>query len=80
VLGDEGLVIQAALNGLGIGLVDRHLVEEPLREGRLVAAADTPPLVRGTAWYLVAPGDRAAEPAVAALASWLLAEADGPML
>jgi LysR family transcriptional regulator, glycine cleavage system transcriptional activator len=80
VLGDEGLVIQAALNGLGVALVDRRLAEEPLREGRLVAATDLSPLVRGTAWYLVAPADRASDPPLAALAAWLLAEADGPML
>lgn len=80
VLGDDGLVIQAALNGLGVGLVDRRLAEEPLREGRLVVAAEAAPLVRGTAWYLVAPADRAAEPPFAALARWLLAEADGPVL
>jgi LysR family glycine cleavage system transcriptional activator len=80
VLGDDGLVIQAALNGLGVGLVDRRLAGEPLRDGRLVAAADLPPLIRGTAWYLVAPADRAGDPPVAALAQWLLAEADGTML
>ncbi len=80
VFGDDGLVIQAALNGLGIGLVDRRLAEEPLREGRLVAVADIAPLVRGTAWYLVAAADRADDPPFAAFARWLLAEADGPML
>jgi LysR family glycine cleavage system transcriptional activator len=80
VLGDDGLIIQAALNGLGVGLVDRRLAEEPLREGRLVAASDAAPLIRGTAWYLVAPADRAGEAPFAALARWLLAEADGPVL
>jgi DNA-binding transcriptional LysR family regulator len=80
VLGDDGLVIQAALNGLGVGLVDRRLVEEPLREGRLVAAAEAAPFVRGTAWYLVAAAERTADPPFAALARWLLAEADGPVL
>ncbi len=80
VLGDDGLVIQAALNGLGVGLIDRRLAEEKLREGRLVSATDAPPLIRGTAWYLVAPADCAADPSFTALAQWLLAEADGPML
>ncbi len=79
-LGDDGLVLQAAVNGLGVGLVDRRLAEEPLREGRLVAASDRPPLLRGTAWYLVAAADRAAAPPVAALIGWLLAEAEGPAL
>jgi LysR family glycine cleavage system transcriptional activator len=80
VFGDDGLVVQAALNGLGVGLVDRRLVEEPLRGGRLVAATDAAPLIRGTAWYLVAPAERADDPAFAAFARWLLAEAEGPML
>lgn len=78
--GDDGLALQAAENGLGVALLDRRLAEEKLREGRLVAATALPPLVRGTAWYLVAPAARAAEPPFAALARWLLAEADGPML
>ncbi len=78
--GDDGLVLQAAENGLGVALLDRRLAEEKLREGRLVAATLHPPLVRGTAWYLVAPATRAAEPPFAALARWLLAEADGPVL
>lgn len=80
VLGDDGLVMQAALNGLGVGLVDRRLAEEPLHLGRLVAPSGAAPLIRGTAWYLVAPADRAGEPPLAALAAWLLAETDGPML
>jgi LysR family transcriptional regulator, glycine cleavage system transcriptional activator len=80
VFGDDGLIMQAALNGLGVGLVDRHLAEERLREGRLVAATDLPPVVRGTAWYLVAQPGRAAEAPLAALIDWLLEEADGPML
>ncbi|MDA8050190.1 MAG: LysR substrate-binding domain-containing protein [Rhodospirillales bacterium] len=80
LFGDEGLVIQAAQNGLGVALVDRHLAEEQLGVGRLVAATGLPPLVRGTAWYLVAPATSVADPLLASLTRWLLAEADGPML
>ncbi len=75
-LADEGLVIQAALNGLGAALVDRHLVEPALREGRLVLLDDRPAWRPGTAWYLVHGG--ATRP-LGAFADWLLAETAGPM-
>jgi len=75
-LADEGLVIQAALNGLGVALVDRHLIEPALREGRLVLLDDRQPWRPGTAWYLVH-----ADPTrpLAAFADWLLQETAGPM-
>lgn len=75
-LADEGLVIQAALNGLGVALVDRHLIEPALREGRLVLLDDRPAWRPGTAWYLVH-----ADPtrSLAAFADWLLQECAGPM-
>ena len=75
-LADEGLVIQAALNGLGVGLVDRHLIEPALREGRLVLLDDRPAWRPGTAWYLVHT-DRTRP--LAAFADWLLQECAGPM-
>lgn len=77
--GDDGLTLQAAENGLGVALLDRHLAAEKLRQGRLVAATHQPPLVRGTAWYLVAPAARSEEAPFKALAQWLLGEAEGPM-
>lgn len=75
-LADEGLVIQAALNGLGVALVDRHLIEPALREGRLVLLDDRPAWRPGTAWYLV---HGAGTPSLTALAQWLLQETTGPM-
>ena len=73
-LGDEGLVVQAALNSLGLALVDRHVVEEPLNQGRLVTPFEAPPWRRGTAWYLVYRGAHDRETGLAAVRDWLLAE------
>ncbi|HEV2673985.1 MAG TPA: LysR substrate-binding domain-containing protein [Aliidongia sp.] len=75
-LADDGLVIQAALNGIGVALVDRHLVESALREGKLVLLDDRPAWRPGTAWYLVH-GERT--PPLTAFAQWLLQESAGPM-
>ncbi|MGO8919620.1 MAG: LysR substrate-binding domain-containing protein [Stellaceae bacterium] len=77
--GDDGLVMQAALNGLGIALLDRHLADGPLREGRLVAPFDVPAWERGTAWYLVFEEARRHEESMTALLDWLLDEIAGPM-
>ena len=76
ILADEGLVIQAALNGIGVGLVDRHLVEPALREGKLVLLDDRPAWRPGTAWYLV---HGQSTRSLAAFADWLLLECAGPM-
>jgi DNA-binding transcriptional LysR family regulator len=70
--GDERLVIDAALGGLGIALCDRALVAEPLAAGRLVAPLEPLEMVRGTAWFLVY--RTPAAPATAALREWLLDE------
>ena len=75
-LADDGLVIQAALNGLGVALVDRHLIEPALREGKLVLLDDRPPWRPGTAWYLVhGPRTRPLD----VFGAWLLQETAGPM-
>jgi LysR family glycine cleavage system transcriptional activator len=75
-LADDGLVIQAALNGVGAALADRNLVEPALREGRLVLLDTRPAWQPGTAWYLVhGPTTRP----LAAFAAWLLDECAGPM-
>lgn len=76
-LGGDGLVIQAALNELGIALLDRHLASGYLHEGRLVSAFATPVWRRGTAWYLVFEEARREEESVTALLDWMLYSAKG---
>ena len=54
------LPAQAALNGIGIALADRSLVEGELQiRPPPIAPIAAPPLVRGTAWYFVHPQGRA---------------------
>ncbi|WP_434032714.1 LysR substrate-binding domain-containing protein [Cupriavidus sp. a3] len=50
--GNTTLPIQAAIKGLGYALADVNLIEEELREARLVAPLKEPGMVRGTGWYL----------------------------
>jgi LysR family glycine cleavage system transcriptional activator len=78
--GDERLVLDAALGGLGIALCDRALVGERLAEGRLVAPLEPHELVRGTAWFLVYARSSRRLDAIAACRDWLLEESDGPLL
>jgi DNA-binding transcriptional LysR family regulator len=69
---DDGLVIQAALNGLGIALVDRHLAATYVQDGRLIKALDVPVWEPGTGWYLVFDETRRGEEGLTALLDWML--------
>ena len=67
--------LQAAINGLGVALGRRAFVEEDLAAGRLVDPFGIH-LPQETAFYVVAPQERADEPAIAAFRSWILDQAD----
>ena len=69
------LPLHAALNGLGVALVDLTLVGEHIEAGRLVCVTSTAPLTRGTGYYLIHASGREKEPGVAAFSRWLSAEA-----
>ena len=75
--GDDGLVMQAALNGLGVALLDRNLAYTYLHDGRLVSAFAAPTWERGTAWYLVFEEARRDEESMTALLDWVLDAARG---
>jgi LysR family glycine cleavage system transcriptional activator len=77
--GDTRLAIDAALHGLGFALVDRHLIDAQLADGRLVAPFAAESWRRGTAWYFVHGSARQAEPPIRALREWLLGETEGSM-
>ena len=64
---------QAAIAGLGIGLLPEFLITEELARGDLVRALDLP-LSSAEAYYLAWPADRAEYPPLAAFRDWLLAE------
>jgi LysR family glycine cleavage system transcriptional activator len=67
------LVLQAAINGAGVGIGRRQLVEGEVAAGRLVVpfALELPDQC---AYYFVAPEASAEAPKVAAFRTWLLAE------
>lgn len=67
------MVIQAAVAGLGVGILPRFLIESELASGALVVPFDRP--VRSThAYYLVYPEQKRDLPALKAFREWLLAE------
>jgi LysR family transcriptional regulator, glycine cleavage system transcriptional activator len=67
------LVLQAALNGAGVGIGRRQLVEAEVASGRLVAPFDLQ-LPDACAYYFVAPEALADQPKVGAFRDWLLGE------
>lgn len=64
-------LIQAAVAGVGVGLVPHCLVEDELRNGTLVVPFDAP-LDTGLSYYLFVPPHRSLPPSLAALKDWLL--------
>ena len=66
-------IVQAALHGLGVGLVPDYLVADELAEGRLKPALDGPEQSLGAYW-LVWPEERREAPALAAFRTWLEGE------
>ncbi len=65
------LSLQAALDGLGIAIGRRPLVDDDLAAGRLVAPFETC-LTTGDSYYLVCPEHTARLPKVVAFRGWLL--------
>lgn len=66
-------LIQAAIAGIGIGLVPRFLVEEEINSGALVIPVDAP-LVTGLGYYLFVPPHKTLPPSLTSLKEWLLAQ------
>jgi LysR family glycine cleavage system transcriptional activator len=74
VFNDASLMLQAAVEGLGIALGRRSLVAEDLRARRLVRVSSIA-LKTPESYWLAAPRARADDPSVRAFRTWLLAEA-----
>lgn len=68
------MLIEAAIHGIGIGLIPRFLVEDELRRGLLVEAGQ-PFHWGGLGYYLVHPAGRADHAPLAAFREWLAGEA-----
>ncbi len=81
-LGDTNLVIQAALNGLGVALAWNTLVADEVERGALVRLLGLS-LPSARAYYLVVPSYRLGVARVEAFRQWLMAQAaqvDAPAL
>jgi len=71
---DPGLVLSAAIDGVGVAIASKPLIEAEVTAGRLVVPFDI--LIRRTqAYYLVAPEAIAERPIVNAFRRWLCSEA-----
>jgi len=69
---NAAMTVEAAAAGLGVALASRHLVEDQLRSGRLVAPLDVAPPHAHSCYYLVYPPERADSPKIAAFRDWVL--------
>ncbi|MBD3897282.1 transcriptional regulator GcvA [Halomonas sp. ML-15] len=67
---DETHGIAAALDGQGVALMSRYLIEEELRQGRLVQPFG--PEIQAAPFHLVYPPERLEEPAIAAVRDWIM--------
>ncbi len=70
---DYSVVIKAALEGQGIALGWRHIVDPLLEQGRLVTAVPNT-VVTDNPFYILAPGHLPLSPATVSLRDWLIAE------
>ena len=73
---DAGLVLQAAIEGQGVGLGRMALAEEDIRAGRLVKPFQLT-IPGKLAYYVCYPAEREGQPKIAAFRDWLLAEVRG---
>jgi LysR family glycine cleavage system transcriptional activator len=71
---DSGLVLSAAIDGVGIALASKPLIEAEVAAGRLVIPFEIV-IRRPQAYFLVSPEAVADRPAVRAFRTWLLEEA-----
>ena len=71
---DSGLVLSAAIDGVGVALASKPLIEAEVAAGRLVELFDIV-IRRPQAYFLVIPDGVAGQPVVRAFRAWLLDEA-----
>lgn len=74
--GQSNMVVQAAIEGLGVALGRDTLVAEALAEGRLVPLFDLAPVASDYSYWFVCPESGLADPAVKSFHDWVLQEAE----
>ena len=75
VMDDTNVLIQAAMDGLGVALGSTHFVADRLESGRLVRPFDTV-LHKEGAYYIVCPKEHLERKEVRAFRDWLLEQSD----
>jgi len=75
---NASLVHEAAIDGLGVALALRPLVDSDIEEGRLVVPIERAVPTR-FAYYLVTPESLIAHPAASTFRRWLMAQAEGQL-
>lgn len=73
IFGDDTLLVQAALNGLGIAPLDCRLLSELIRNRQLVTLGDAKTSM-GAGWYLVFRTTERSEERLNAVMDWFLSE------
>ncbi|MDH6234515.1 LysR family glycine cleavage system transcriptional activator [Mesorhizobium soli] len=68
---DSGLLLKAVLAGQGAGLLPAALVQDDLRDGRLVQLFPSANMEE-FAYYLVCPNNKQSQPKIAAFRDWIL--------
>jgi len=72
---DASMLIQAAIDGLGVALTRKVLAKNDLIQGRLVRAFELSlPATEDWAYYVVSPESTADKPKIAAFREWLINE------
>ncbi|MES2821138.1 MAG: LysR substrate-binding domain-containing protein [Pseudomonadota bacterium] len=75
VFSDETHAVSAALGAQGVALMSRQLIEDELREGRLVQPFG--PELQGKPFFLVYPETRKHDPTIQAVREWVMAMPGG---
>lgn len=75
VFSDETHAVSAAIGAQGVALMSRQLIEDELREGRLVQPFG--PELEGKPFYLVYPESRKNDPSIRAIRDWVMAVPGG---
>ncbi len=65
--------LAAAMKGVGIAITDRHILNDDLESGRLIAPFEQT-LRYDSGYYLTYPADREAHPKITLFRDWLLRE------
>lgn len=75
VFSDETHAVSAAVGAQGVALMSRQLIEDELREGRLVQPFG--PELEGKPFFLVYPESRRNDPTILAVREWIMAVPGG---